>query len=200
MLYAPIPAALTLRAESDGSRVITGSFPYNSLATLSDGGRNGGRPRKERFKPGAFSYRVDKPDEEIHLLFGHDFDKPLASKLSKTLTLKDTPSALTFEALITPEVAAVSYVADVLALIASGLAVGLSPGFRIPPQRTVPDAETVEDEDPSLGDAIIRTINAALLYELSIVTRPAYQDSEVEARSWKRPQRGGMTQIRGLLL
>lgn len=200
MLYAPIPAALTLRAESDGSRVITGSFPYNSLATLSDGGRNGGRPRKERFKPGAFSYRVDKPDEEIHLLFGHDFDKPLASKLAKTLLLKDTPSALTFEAIITPEIASISYVSDVLALIASGLAVGLSPGFRIPPQRAVPDAETVEDEDPSLGDAIIRTINAALLYELSIVTRPAYQDSEVEARSWKRPQARGTVSIRGLFL
>src|SRR5690606_618929 len=116
------------------------------------------------------------------------FDKPLASKLSKTLSLKDTPDALTFEAIITPEVAAVSYVADVLALITSGLAVGLSPGFRIPPQRTVPNAETVEDEDPSLGDAITRTINAALLYGLSIVTRPAYQDSEVEARSWRSPQ------------
>lgn len=200
MLYAPIPAALTLRAESDGSRVITGSFPYNALATLSDGGRNGGRPRKERFKPGAFSYRVDKPDEEIHLLFGHDFDKPLASKLAKTLSLKDTPAALTFEATITPEIAAISYVADVLALIMSGLAVGLSPGFRIPPQRTVPDAETVEDEDPSLGDAIIRTINAALLYELSIVTRPAYLESEVEARSWKQPAKPGMRPIRGLLL
>ncbi|NYT67708.1 HK97 family phage prohead protease [Pusillimonas noertemannii] len=192
MLFAPIPAALTLRAEGDGSRVISGSFPYNSLATLSDGGRNGGRPRKERFKSRAFAYRVDKPDEEIHLLFGHDFDKPMASKLSKTLSLTDSAAALSFEARITPEVAETSYVRDALALIAAGLAVGLSPGFRIPPQRTVPDAETVEDEDPSLGDAIIRTINAALLYELSIVTRPAYQDSEVEARSWNRIPMGVM--------
>lgn len=199
MLFAPVPAALSLRAENDGSQVITGKFPYSSLATLSDGGRNGGRPRKERFKPRAFAYRVDKPDEEIHLLFGHDFDKPLASKLSKTLRLVDSDDALTFEAIITPEVAAISYVADVLALIMSGLAVGLSPGFRIPPQRTVPNAETVEDEDPSLGDAIIRTINAALLYELSIVTRPAYQASEVEARSWRSP-RAGMVTIRGLLM
>lgn len=199
MFYAPIPAALTLRAEGDGSRVISGSFPYNSLATLSDGGRNGGRPRKEQFKPGAFAYRIEKPDEEIHLLFGHDFDKPIASKLSKTLTLTDTAASLSFEAIITPEVAEIGYIRDLLALIAAGLAVGLSPGFRIPPQSTVPHAETIEDEDPSLGDAIIRTIHQALLYELSIVTRPAYQESEVEARSWSSP-RSRMVTIQGLLL
>ena len=198
LLHAPIPAALTVRSASDGSRVISGAFPYNSLATLSDGGRNGGRPRKERFKSRAFAYRVEDPKEDIHLLFGHDYDKPLASKLSQSLKLEDTAAKLFFEAVITPEVAELSYVRDVLALIAAGLAVGLSPGFRIPPQSTVPDAETIEDEDPSLGDAIIRTINQALLYELSIVTRPAYQETQVEARSWAT-RRARIVPFRGLL-
>ena len=84
-----------------------------------------------------------------------------------------------------------SHARDALALIGAGLSVGLSPGFRIPPQRTVPDAEESEDEDPAEGDAIIRTVNAALLYELSVVTRPAYKESQVEARSWavSRPTR-----------
>jgi phage head maturation protease len=27
-------------------------------------------------------------------------------------------------------------------------------------------------------------VNEALLYELSIVTRPAYKDSQIEARNW----------------
>ena len=67
---------------------------------------------------------------------------------------------------------------------AAGLILGLSPGFRIPPPRTVPDAEKVEEEDPREGDALIRTIFQALLYELSFVTVPAYKETEVEARSW----------------
>lgn len=187
MLFAPIPAALSLRAASDGTRTIAGKFPYGTLATLSDGGRNGGRPRKERFAARAFAYRVEKPDEEIHLLFGHDFDKPLASKLAKTLRLQDRDDALSFEATISSELAEVSHVRDVLALISSGLAVGLSPGFRLPPPRAVAEAERIEDEDPRLGDAIIRTVMHALLFELSIVTRPAYSESEVEARRWTSP-------------
>jgi phage head maturation protease len=32
--------------------------------------------------------------------------------------------------------------------------------------------------------AIIRWILAALLYELSVVTRPAYDEAQVEARNW----------------
>lgn len=184
MLHAATEGALSLRAESDGSRILTGRFPYGATATMSDGGRRG-RPRKERFRSRAFQYRVEKPDEEIHLLIGHDYGKPLASKLGESLRLTDSDDALTFEARISPEVAATSYAQDALALISAGLAVGLSPGFRIPPERAVENAETVEEEDPAEGDALIRTINAALLYELSIVTRPAYDESQVEARNWQ---------------
>lgn len=184
MLWAPANGGLSVRAEGDGSRVITGTFPYGVTATLSDGGRNGGRPRKERFKARAFSFRVDDPEADINLLVGHDFAKPLASKLTGSLSLKDADDALTFEARVAADVADTSHGRDALALINAGLAVGLSPGFRIPPQRAVEEAETVEDEDPAEGDAIIRTVNQALLYELSIVTRPAYKESQVEARSW----------------
>ncbi len=184
MLYAPVAAKLEVRAESDGTRVITGSFPYNSLATLSDGGRNGGRPRKERFKSHAFRHSVQSEEQDVALLFGHDFDKILASQKSESLTLTDTPEALTFEARVSPEVADTSHGKDALALIGAGLAVGISPGFRIPPQRTVPDAVEMTEEDPSEGLAIIRNIHQAILYELSIVARPAYDDSQLEARSW----------------
>lgn len=170
---------LETRKRHDGARVIRGKFPYNKRAVLTDGG-NKGRPVKEVFKPGAFAYRINDPLAEIHLLFGHDYDRPLASKLTGTLSLRDTALALIFEAIITPKVQQTSYANDVLALIGAGLTVGLSPGFRIPPKKTVPDAETITEEDPSEGRAVIRTINDALLYELSIVTAPAYSETEVE--------------------
>ncbi|WP_299953553.1 HK97 family phage prohead protease [uncultured Roseobacter sp.] len=82
----------------------------------------------------------------------------------------------------------VSYVRDFLATLAAGLIMGLSPGFRIPPKRAVEEAETIEDEghDPENGahNAIIRTVHHALLYEISAVTRPAYDEAQIEARNW----------------
>ncbi|MCT8989014.1 HK97 family phage prohead protease [Chelativorans sp. SCAU2101] len=188
LLHGGVIGELEIRRSKRGGRRLKGRFPYGKRAVLSDGGRTG-RPKKERFAPRAFSYRVEAPDKEIHLLMGHDFNRPLASKLTGTLQLRDTPEALTFTADITPEIAATSYGRDVLAQIDSGLAYGISPGFRIPPRRAVPNAEKIEQEpddgtidedgEPRRG-AIIRTILSALLYELSIVTRPAYKESTIE--------------------
>jgi HK97 family phage prohead protease len=171
---------------------LRGSFPYGVTATLSDGGRKG-RPRKERFASRAFQYRVEQPDAEIHLLVGHDYGKPLASKLNETLTLTDGDDALSFEARILPSVLETVHGRDALALLSAGLAVGLSPGFRLPPERAVEDPESVEREpnNPDEGQhgAIIRTVKAALLFELSIVTRPAFEEAQVEARNWHPPAR-----------
>lgn len=183
---------LEVRRAGDGSARLRGRFPYGKRAVLSDGGRTG-RPRKEVFAPRAFSYRVEAPDKEIHLLVGHDFGQPLASKLTKTLELTDANEALTFNAIITREIAETSFGRDILAMVSAGLAFGISPGFRIPPKRAVPKAEEITEEpddgaldeggEPQRG-AIIRTVLAALLYELSIVTRPAYKESQIEARNW----------------
>ncbi|WP_069435906.1 HK97 family phage prohead protease [Methyloceanibacter methanicus] len=200
----------TLECREDGGAGLRlhGRFPYNKTAILSDGGRTG-RPKKERFGPKAFNYRVAAPGKEIHLLVGHNFGKPLASKLTDTLIFLDTAEALEFDALIAPAIAATSYGRDIIAMIMSGLAFGISPGFRIPPKRAVAvpvtteietvrrpisgEPVTIEDEpndgtldengDPRYG-AIIRLIWEALLYEISIVTRPAYKESQVEMRDW----------------
>lgn len=184
MLWGGHSGGLEIRKRASGALALRGRFPYNKAAVLSDGGRSG-RPRKEVMASRAFSYRVERPDEDIHLLVGHDYGQPLASRAAGTLRLKDGDDALTFEADITPEMQGVTWVRDFLAALGAGLIVGISPGFRIPPERTVPDAEKVEEEDPTLGTALIRTIFAALLYELSVVTRPAYPETQIEARSWK---------------
>lgn len=208
------PAELEIRARRGGGRRLRGRFPYKRTAVLSDGGRAGGRPVKEQFAPAAFAYRLQRPDEDIHLLYGHDYSKPLASRATKTLVFADSPEALQFEAEITAQIADTSHGRDAIALIEAGLSVGISPGFRIPPPRAVPadEAEKITQEayDPARGmhGATIRTILAALLYELSVVTAPAYKDATVEpddgediddnideraaARAWTRAERSAL--------
>lgn len=192
MLWAGHAGGLEIRKRSSGALALSGRFPYNKPAVLSDGGRNG-RPRKEVIAPNAFRYRIETPSDhggpkDIHLLVGHDYGKPLASVRSDTLKIASDDEAVTFSAEITEDMQDVSYVRDALAAISAGLAVGISPGFRLPPSRAVAEPEKVEDEgsDPENGDhnAIIRTVMAALLYELSVVTRPAYPDTQIESRNW----------------
>lgn len=192
MFHGYFAGDLELR-RAGGKIRLRGKFPYGKTAILSDGGRNGGKPKKERIKSRAFKYRIEKPDEDIHLLSGHRYDRPLASKSSGTLEIADTPEAVEFEATILPEMEDVSWVRDALAGISSGLIIGISPGFRLPPPRTEKEkkfqAETItheRDEGPGSQNrgAIIRTINEALLYELSVVTMPAYDGTQVEMRDW----------------
>ncbi|MFW2544408.1 HK97 family phage prohead protease [Primorskyibacter sp. 2E107] len=184
MLWGGHSGGLELRKRASGALALHGRFPYNKRAVLSDGGRTG-RPRKEVIASRAFAYRVERPEEGIHFLVGHSYDRPLASRGAGTLDLTDTDDALSIVATITPEMQEVSYVADFLRGFTAGLIIGLSPGFRIPPPRTVPDAEEVTEEDPAEGNALIRTIFQALLYEISVVTRPAYDETQLEARDWK---------------
>lgn len=184
MLWGGHEGGLELRKRASGALALHGRFPYGKRAVLSDGGRTG-RPRKEAFAPRAFAYRVERPEEDIHLLIGHSYDRPLASRGVGTLDLTDSDDALTFAATLTAEMQEVSYVRDFLAAMRAGLIVGISPGFRIPPERAVKDAEKVEEENPAEGTALIRTIFAALLYELSVVTRPAYDETQIEERNWQ---------------
>lgn len=190
MLWGAHLGGLELRkGDGDGGVSIAGRFPYNKPAVLTDGGRRG-RPKKERIASKAFRYRIEEPSEhggkkDIHFLVGHDYGKPLASVRAGTLDLRDTEEAVLFTAIITREMQRAAYVQDFLAGFNAGLVIGLSPGFRLPPERNVPNAETIEEEDPAEGRAIIRTVLEALLYEFSAVTRPAYPEAQIEARNWE---------------
>ena len=137
-------AGLELRAEGDGTRRLKGRFPYKKRAVIDSGG-GGRRPKKEEFGPSAFSFAVDDPERDIHLLIGHSFDRPLASKKAGTLILRDSAVA---------------------------------------PPEAVPVPEETVDEDPREGNALIRTIFAAVLFELSMVTRPAYHETEADLRAF----------------
>jgi HK97 family phage prohead protease len=150
---------------------LRGSFPYDVTAVLGDG-------LKERFAKHAFASRVLDPQEDIHLLVGHDYAMPLASKLTGTLQLRDLPDALAFAATITPAIAETTHARDALAMVGARLVLGVSPGFRL--ARAKGSEEIATDQER----AIVRTVRNADLYELSLVTRPAYPEAQIDLRNW----------------
>ena len=118
--------------------------------------------------PGAFRFAIEDASRDINLLVGHDYGKPLASKLAGTLVIRDTAAALEFEAPL-PDT---TWARDLRAGIQGGAAMyGLSPGFSVPPVDVVPGAETLTPEAGNPG-VMVRTINEAVLFEASIVSRP----------------------------
>lgn len=153
-----------IRQDNDGGARLIGRFPYAIEAELAPG-------RREVFAPGALEARGD-----ALLLSQHDMGRPLAGVGPGTLVFRSAPDALEIEARIAPEIAATGHGRDALALVRAGLAAGLSPGFRLRP-----GGERIERR----GDAILRTIVAAELIEISIVTRAAYPAATVEARRWR---------------
>ena len=165
------PGNLELRQR--GSR-ISGSFPYDNMATI----RASGRVRKERIQAGAFRFALEDDTREINLLVGHSYGQPLASKLAGSLTLSDSPKALSFEA----PLPSTSWADDLRAGIEGGAAsYGISPGFSMPPASAVPGAEVLTPERGNPG-VMVRTITAAILHEVSVVTRAAYSGTGVDIR------------------
>ena len=119
--------------------------------------------------------RIDA-GEEIHLLAGHSYDRPLAARSAGTLTLTDGDDALTLEATLDE---GTSWARDFLAAYRAGLVKGLSPGFRVPR-----GGERIEHR----SQGVLRTVTAADLFEVSAVTRPAYPEAQIEARCWETHQ------------
>ena len=100
--------------------------------------------------------------------------------------LVDGDDGLEFAAELPAEGDQPTYMQDVLKELQAGLVGGISPGFRVPPADVVPDAEKLEPEAGNPG-VMVRVIRAAVLFELSLVTRPAYQDTKVDLRHQADP-------------
>jgi HK97 family phage prohead protease len=174
MLWGGSIGGLDVRTSADGSTVLQGRFPY-SVSTVLQGGRD---RRREVFEARAFGASL-ADGGDIHLLVHHDFDKPLASRASGSLTIEDTDTALIFEARIAPEMRSVSHVQDFLGTLAAGLVGGISPGFRVPK-----GGDLVKRD----GEGLMRVVRSADLVEISAVTKPAYPAAQIEARSWDIPK------------
>ena len=167
MLWGANGGSLELRSEGGATR-LSARFPYDAETEIAPG-------RFERIAPRAFAARIEGGDE-IHLLAGHSYDRPLAARSAGTLTLTDTDDALLMEASLDD---GTSWARDFLAAYRAGLVRGLSPGFRVPR-----GGERIEQR----SGGVLRTITGADLFEVSAVTRPAYPQAQIEARNWETHQ------------
>lgn len=170
MLLQGAPIAFEVRAEGGATR-LSGRFPYGAETSLGNG-------RRERFAARAFRSRIEA-GENVFFLAGHDMEKPLASTEAGSLMLRDGDDALHIEARVEPTT---TWARDALASLAAGLTKGLSPGFRV-----VPGGDVVTR---AADDGLLRTVTRADLFEVSMVTRAAYDQAQLAARSWQVSESG----------
>ena len=197
--------AFEVRARGAG-RVLSGKFPYNKTATV----KSSGRTRKERFKSGSMSWQVrefeklydelgtvmqssiDEARRQIlvehledaiekrntFLLVGHSYDRTIADMRSGTLAVKHTRDAVELEAQLPADDEMPSWVRDAVLAVKGKQLRGISPGFQV-----ARGGEKLIKEDPSAGDSMIRVIDDAVVFEYSLVARPAYAGTDVDARA-----------------
>ena len=198
--------AFEIRARERGGRVLTGKFPYNKTATV----KSSGRTRKEKFKSGSMSWQVrefqklqgkmaevanqkiaqvqkeiliEQLEDAIEkrntfLLVGHSYDRAIADMRSGTLAVIHKADAVELVAELPDDDQMPSWVRDAVLAVKGKQLRGISPGFQVAKGR-----EHLEREDPAAGDAMIRVIDDAVVFEYSLVARPAYAGTDVDARA-----------------
>lgn len=118
----------------------------------------------EIIEPGAFSKTI-KDNDDIRALYNHNWDNVLGRTKAGTLSLSEDEKGLKFEL----ELPDTTVARDLAISMERGDINQCSFGFWI-------TSETWDyDSEPAL-----RTINEVELYEISIVSIPAYDDTEAE--------------------
>ncbi|EDP67313.1 prohead protease [Carnobacterium sp. AT7] len=119
---------------------------------------------EETINPGAFSKTIASGGGDIRALFNHDWGNVLGRTKSGTLRLEEDERGLKFEV----ELPNTSVARDLVESMKRGDINQCSFGF-------IPTEETWDYAvEPAL-----RTINEVNLYEVSVVSLPAYDDTEV---------------------
>lgn len=150
---------LQTRAEDGESPKITGyAAVFNSKTSIGDF-------FEEIIEPGAFS-RTLKENDDIRALFNHNWDNVLGRTKSGTLHLEEDDRGLKFEI----ELPNTSLGRDLAESMQRGDINQCSFGFWI-------EDDGKETWDYSVEPAL-RTIHEIELYEISIVSLPAYDDTE----------------------
>ena len=122
---------------------------------------------REKICRGTFKRALEKGND-IHFLAEHDDNKILASTRNNSLTLVEDDKGL----FMTAEISPTSYGKDYHTLINDGILRNMSFGFSVD-----------KDKWKKSQDGIyIREITDLTLYEVSVVTNPAYPQSSIQAR------------------
>ncbi|MEY2363238.1 HK97 family phage prohead protease [Lysinibacillus capsici] len=121
----------------------------------------------EIIAPGAFADAIASNDD-IRALFNHDWNNVLGRTKSGTLRLSEDARGLKFEV----DLPNTTLARDLSESLKRGDISQCSFGF-------VPTSETW-DYEPEIP---VRTINTVELHEISVVSIPAYEDTEVSLRS-----------------
>ena len=122
---------------------------------------------KETIQKGAFT-RALKKGNDIHFLAEHDENKILASTRNGSLTLKEDEKGL----LMTAEISDTSYGRDYHTLIKDGILRNMSFGFSVDKDKW----------NKTKDGTYTREVSELTLYEVSVVTNPAYPQSTISAR------------------
>ena len=139
----------------NNSRIVNGyAAVFNSRTLLWEG-------LEEVISPGAFSRALSGSD--IRCLFDHDWSKVLGRTKSGTLRLEEDDRGLKFEV----ELPNTTVANDLIESMSRGDINQCSFGF-------IPTDETWDYNT----DPVLRTVNEVELFEVSIVSLPAYQDTE----------------------
>ena len=200
--------SLEIRQQGAG-RILRGRFPYGRTATRRDRGRvrkerfgpnafsysirrwgelqaqiskDFGELIDEVVDIRAQALIQERDRRNVHILAGHDFNKPIGDLTAGTARVTSDAKGVDFEVDLPDEAQQPSWMRDTVLAVETGRAKGVSPGFRVPPRSVVPDAERLTPE-PGNPSVMIRDIREAVLSEVSIVTRPSYSGTGVEVRS-----------------
>lgn len=156
--------AVERRADGEGRRIVGHAAVFDTPTDI-------GGMFREQIARGAFRGAIERDD--VPLLINHE-GLPLARNTSGTLTLSEDRRGLRIESELSADDP------DVQRLVPKldrGDVTGMSFAFRATRQ-------TWEDGDPPL-----RTIEEAELFDVSIVTTPAYPTTDVALRSLKQARK-----------
>jgi HK97 family phage prohead protease len=152
-------STIELRAEESGKKIVGYAAVFNSPTDI-------GGFFREQIKPGAFAQAIGRDD--VRALIDHDSTLIIGRNKSGTLTLSEDDKGLKVE--ITPPDTQAAR--DLMVSMERGDVSGMSFGFRALKQ------EWDDTQDPPL-----RSIIEAELFDVSVVTYPQYEDTEVALRS-----------------
>lgn len=153
---------IEIRKGADGSTISGTAVVWNSLSEFMG--------FFEQIAPEAFTQSL-KDFPNVRVLNQHAMEQPLGDVASGTAKVWQDKNGLQF----TCKLPATSWAADLAALIADGIVHDMSFGFNVEPGGE--EWSTQADGTP------LRTITAARLFEISVVTAGAYSEPSVSLRN-----------------